>query len=246
MIRSRRSRPHVRRLLAIGLIAAAVFASGCVYLRLLELKRQFAQFDTYFSADTREGVDIICREPLLTPGDLRWLGIFPETLTTQQKEERWRVRWVKDAPPGEPETAVYDVELAARFENGRLAHVTIPERYFQYFPKELFVSLLRSAGGARIDRGSRSAEVENTPMPEKPSVAPPTLEAILGLLGRPAERSQQNGLEHFHYRYHAITSETKAKPIAVTFIFEPDTGRLHTLTAVLPRGTLHFKMSPAK
>lgn len=242
MIRSRRNLPHLRRLLAISLTAFAVLTSGCVYLRLLELKRQFAQFDAYFSADTRDGVDIECREPLLTPGDLRWLGVFPETITTHQKEERWRVRWVKDAPPGEPETAVYDVELAARFESGRLAHVAIPERYFQYFPKELFVSLLRSTGGARIDRGSRSAEVENTPMPEQPSVAPPTSEAILGLLGRPAERSMHEGLERFHYRYQAITSETKAKPIAVTFLFEPDTGRLHTLSAVLPRGTLHFKM----
>ena len=241
----RRNTPHLRRLLAFLLLASALFGSGCVYLRLLELKKQFARFDAFFKADTTDGVRIDCLKPLLRTDDVRWLGVFPEIIVTDGERETWRVRWIKDAPAGPPETAVYDVELSARFLDDQLCHVAIPERYFQFFPKELFVNLLRSTGSARIDRSSRSATVENAPAPDAPEIKPPTLDSIGGMLGRPTERTQRDGLDILRYRYRPVTREKKAKPLDVTFTFDAASGRLQLLVAQLPTGTVNFRVTPA-
>ncbi len=242
----RRNLPPLRRAFAFILLAAALLLSGCVYLRLLDLKKQFARFDENFTADTTDGVRIECLEPLLYTDDVRWLGVYPETIIADGVSEKWRVRWLKDPPPGEPETALYDVELEARFTDDRLTFVAIPERYFAFFPKELFVSLLRSTGGAKIDRSSRSADVENAPDPKAPEIKPPTLDSIGGMLGRPNERTTRDGLETFRYRYRALTPEKKAKPIEVTFSFDSATGRMQTLRAKLPTGTINFRVAPAR
>jgi hypothetical protein len=245
MILRRNSIP-LRRLLAFSFLAGALLLSGCVYLRLLDLKKQFARFDENFTADTTDGVRIECLNPILLPDDVRWLGVFPETINTEDVSEKWRVRWIKDPPPGDPETVVYDVELEARFTDERLVYVGIPERYFAFFPKELFVSLLRSTGGARIDRSSRSAEVDNTPDPKSAEIKPPTIDSIAGMLGRPSERTTRDGMEIFRYRYRALTTEKKAKPIEVTFSFDSATGRMQTLKAKLPTGTINFRVAPKK
>ncbi len=243
---ARRTSPRLRRLVALSLLGVALVFSGCVYLRLLELKKQFARFETFFKTDTSDGVRIECLKPLLLASDVRWLGVFPETITPGPgKTENWKVRWVKEAPPGPPEATVHDVELHARFTGERLSHVSIPERYFEFFPKELFVNLLRSTGGARIDRSSRSAEVENAPVPDAPAFAYPTRESLAGMPGRPTEQSSADGLDVFRYRYHTVTTEKEAEPIEVTFSFDAANGRLRTLRARLPTGTINYRVAPA-
>jgi hypothetical protein len=239
---TRRNQPLLRRICAFSVLAAALTLSGCVYLRLLDLKKQLAGFDTHFRADTSDGVRIECLKPILFADDVRWLGIYPETIITDGERENWRVRWLKEPPPGTREDAVYDVELAARFTKERLSFVSIPERYFAFFPKELFVGLLRSTGAARIDRGSRSADVDNEP--HAGGITPPTIDSIAGMLGRPNERLRRDGLDVFRYRYRAVTSEKKTKPIEVTFSFDVTTGRMQTLIAKLPTGTINFRVAP--
>jgi hypothetical protein len=267
----RRNPPRLRRLLVIALSAIALLAfGGCVYLRLLELKKQLARFDKNFAASTADGVAITCLDPLLKTGDVRWLGVFPEAVIPEpvapgerrvrkrsgdaepdeeehadeiETRETWRVRWVKESPPGPPEDAVHDVELRARFENGRLVFVAIPERYFQFFPKELFVNLLRSTGQARIDRESRSAEVENAPRPDAADIKLPTLDSIGAMLGRPTSRSVEEGRDVLRYRYRPITAEKKAKALEVTFSFDRTTKNLYSLIAQLPTGTIRFRVA---
>ena len=234
----------LRRLIALLLIACVATFSGCVYLRLLDLKKQFSRFDEHFKTDITDGLRIDCLEPLLQVGDARWLGIFPETITTEGDTEDWRVRWVKEPPPGAPETAVYDVELSARFVDGRLSRVGIPERYFAFCSKELFVNLLRSTGEARIDRGSRSAEVDNKRPATGPEPVLPTIASIDGMLGRPTEFTKKDGLTLYRYRYKPMTPEKKARSLEVSFVFNDGTGVLQTLTAKLPTGTIHFRVAP--
>jgi len=234
-----------QRLFALLLLACVVAFSGCVYLRLLDLKKQFSRFDQFFKTDITDGLRIDCLEPLLQVGDARWLGIFPETTTTAGSSEDWRVRWVKEPPPGAPETSVYDVELSARFVDGRLVLVGIPERYFAFFSKELFVNLLRSTGAARIDRSSRSAEVDNKPPAEGPELKLPTIASIDGMLGRPTEFTKKEGLTIYRYRYKPMTTEKKARSLEVSFVFNDGTGVLQALTAKLPTGTIHFRVAPS-
>jgi hypothetical protein len=66
--------------------------SGCIYLRLLELRNQLAAFDRYFEADLREGVKITCRKPVLLDGDMAFFRLVPESRERVGVAERWQFR----------------------------------------------------------------------------------------------------------------------------------------------------------
>lgn len=223
----------------------ALLLSGCVYLRLLQLKNQLADAEKNFRMDITDGLRIECLNPVLYGDDVRWLGIEPETVTGTPDAERWRVRWLKEPPPGIKEETVYDVELAAAFTNKRMSHVFIPEKYFAFFPKELFVNLLRSTGSAKIDRMSRQADVKAGSDPEKPAVPMPKMSSIEGMLGAPTERKSGVDDVTYLYRYKAVTTGAKAKPIEVSFTFDRATGELRKLTGKLPKGVLNYDLSKA-
>jgi hypothetical protein len=190
----------------IFLAAACAFAfllGGCVYVRLLQLKNQLAEADKHFQMDATNGVRIDCLHPILLGDDVRWLGIEPETIGGTPEAEIWRVRWIKETPPDVTETTIYDVELAAAFTKKKLSQVYIPEKYFAFFPKDLFVNLLRSTGTAKIDRTSRQADVNAGTDPEKPAIPMPKISEIEGMLGVPTEKKvgkseiTDRGLVHF-------------------------------------------------
>ncbi|MDR0902308.1 MAG: hypothetical protein LBM92_06020 [Opitutaceae bacterium] len=241
------SRPRrLRALLALALLAPALLLSGCVYLRLLSLKKQLNNVPANFRVGTADGVDVRLVNPVLKPGDIRWLGIHPASSATAGNTETWRARWLKEAPPGSGETAVYDLEIAMRFDDGRLARVNIPERYFAHVSKDLFLNLLRSAGEARVNKAAREAEVENTA--EKPGETPPPppgREVIGRMLGLPTRQTTDSaGRATYYYRYKPQTAESGAKPVESTFVFDATTQLLLRLSIKLPTGKIHFNFPP--
>src|SRR5688572_32930467 len=131
-----RNRIHLRQIAAIALTASALLFSGCVYLRLLELKRQIDRFDQFFGLQTSDGVALICHTPVLRTSDVRWIGLKPENVKALGDAEHWRVRWIKQLPPGVKEKLEYDIVLELWFANEKLTRVTIPERYFSIMPKD--------------------------------------------------------------------------------------------------------------
>jgi len=88
------------RVTALVLMVATLLLSGCVYLRLLELKLQLGKFDEYFALQTNDGLAIICHTPVLRTDDVRWIGLKPESTKKLGRAEHWQVRWVKQLPPG--------------------------------------------------------------------------------------------------------------------------------------------------
>jgi hypothetical protein len=240
-------KPKPFRLIVFVLLAALALPwAGCVYLRLLQLKNQLAEANKNFKMDVTDGVRIACLHPILYGDDVRWLGIEPESVSGDPEQERWKVRWVKEPPPEAHETTVYNVELAATFAQSRLSEIYIPERYFAFFPKELFVNLLRSTGAAKIDRISRQADVNAAADPEKPSIPLPRITAIEGMLGLPTERKESDAEVTCRYRYNAMTTGEKVKPIEVSFIFDRETGELRKLIGKLPKGVISYDLTAAK
>jgi hypothetical protein len=235
--------PRTRGLLGILLGVVMLSLGGCVYLRLLELKNQLADFDRHFQIDSKDGVRLVCLEPLLYSDDLRWLGVAPEKSERQGDAESWHVRWVKEVPPGITETAVYDVELGVRFVRDRLVEIDIAERFFAFFPKEVFVRLIRSAGQAQIDRGARKANVNTGVPPEALRSQLPKVSSIEEMLGHPSEKSIADGKMSYRYRYKPVAPSAKIKPIDMLFVFNLNTGRLERLTGKLPTGTVDFDLA---
>lgn len=211
-----------------------------MYFRLLQLKAQLGHFDQNFSAATTDGVTIECLHPVLLGDDLRFLGIDPKSIKIKGDTAHWHVRWLKDEPPHSREKVLHDVELFLDLRDDKLTALHIPERYFEFFPKELFIDLLRSTGQASIDKLSRKAEVKAGQEMAQTEASLPSLSSVENLLGVPTERIQEGTTVRYRYRYRTETPTGRGKAIEVTFTFDTKTGDLRKLVGKLPKGTMSY------
>lgn len=225
----------LRALLAIAWCGIALVTSGCVYLRLLELKHQIAAFEKHFAVQTDDGIRIICLHPVLLMEDVRWIGLVPEQRKQVGNAERWLVRWVKQLPDGVRESGNFDIVVELLFAEGKLTRIGIPERYFSLLPKSFVIDLMRSLGIARVDRGDRTVEAEL-------DVARPKQVAIQQLLGHPTGRSDQGALTVMRYRYVPAsgTGLARAAVFDMTITFASDIGRLLRWQGKTPVGRIGF------
>jgi len=230
------------RFVSLLLIGAVSFAlGGCVYLRLLEFKKQLSHFDENFTMLATEDISLQCLHPLLQPDDVRWLGGAPKTAVVSNGGAEWVIRWVKENAPGVKEEAVYDMEVDLRFIDGRVVEARVPKRYLTYVSRELFVSMLRSTGTATVNKGDHHADAQTeTP----PASVLPNLSKIKAMLGEPTRKETSAArIVHF-YRYRLDSAEPAAKAIEVSFAFDSASGELRKFTAQLPRGTLNYDFLP--
>ena len=227
-------------MLLIGIVS--LLLGGCVYLRLLELKKQLSHFDENFAVPPTEDLTLQCLHPLLQPGDLRWLGAVPKSITPREGGEDWVVRWVKETDSGIKEEFVYDMVLNLRFVDGRMVEVQIPKRHLAYVSKDLLVAMLRSTGAAKVDRDDHAADAQTE---TSATVPPPNLSTIKAMLGEPTSKQTTAGHIIQLYRYRLDVAATTAKPIEATFVFDAASGELRKFTARLPRGTLNYGFKSA-
>lgn len=226
-------------LLLIG--AASLLLGGCVYLRLLEFKKQLGHFDENFVVLQTEDLSIRCLHPVLQSDDLRWLGAAPKTIVPHDGDEDWLVRWVKEPAPGSKEEFVYDMELAASFTDDRLTMARIPSRYLAYVSKDVILNMLHSTGTAKVNRDSHEAEARTA----APAATPmPNLGTIKAMMGEPTRRDNSPGLIIYFYRYRLDSENTSIKPVEISFTFGADNGQLLKFTARLPHGTLNYDFTP--
>jgi hypothetical protein len=220
---------------AVAMAAVALLLGGCVYLRLLELKHQIAAFDRNFGVSTETGVRIECHHPVLLTDDVKWIGLAPEHRKAIGTAEDWDVRWVKDLPSGIHDNGPFDIVIQLRFVEDKLTRVAIPERYFAVMSKTLLIDLLRSLGGAKVDRDRRSIEAQL-------ASSRPDLPAIQKLLGLPTDRANEGGQAILHYRYVPVATARLARAAVfdMTLRFDAKTGQLLRWQGRTPVGTVGF------
>lgn len=228
------------RLLAGSLIACCVFFSGCVYFRLLEFKQQLSDFDRFFTLKTDDGLRLACLTPVLLVEDFRWLGLTPETVKTRGQSEQWRIRWVKQLPPGATESDAHDIEMQLIFTDGKFTRLFLPERYFAFVPKPFFTGLLRSLGKAGVDKSRRLAEVNFTPEERALLTTRVVATSLAMLLGTPSEKTVETTHTTLRYRYTPIPPESKNGVIDMSFTFDTATGQLQRLNGRSPVGQIAF------
>lgn len=221
--------------LLILLSLCGLLLSGCVYLRLLQVKKQIGAFERNFFVHTDDGVRIECRKPVLKTDDVRWIGLEPEQTEKRDEVEAWQVRWVKQLPPEVNESGTYDIVLQLEFAADKLRQVTIPERYFEVMPKHLLIDLLRSLGGARIDQDARALEAQL-------AGAAPDLPGVQRLLGRPSREVVTKKETIYGYRYVPSTGRGLARSAVfdIAVHFENGTDRLLRWEGTTPVGKVGF------
>lgn len=225
-------------------VGAALLLSGCVYLRLLELKKQLGRFDEFFGVQTTDGLAIVCHEPVLRPADLRWIGVKPERTRQLGHAEEWQVRWVKQLPPGIHEPIEYDITLNLGFADDRLTRVAIPEKYFAVMPKPFLVGVIRSLGRGRIDKAGR--QIETAISPADIAAARPNLPDVDKLLGRPSEERQEGTTTIVRYRYVPSTPESRTGVFDMHLTFDTKSGELLKWQGLTQVGKIGFDFAQTK
>lgn len=233
-----------RRWIAAALACATLLLGGCVYLRLLELKRQFAQFDRHFALHTSDGLRIVAQHPVLLTEDVRWLGLRPETIRRLGQAEQWHIRWVKQLPPGVIDKATFYVALDLTFANGKLTGIAIPESYFALLPKEFVIGMIRSLGGAQVDKSAR--RVEAAVDADAARLARPKLPTVDKILGVPTEEREEGRHTLQRYRYILATKEPGGGVFEMTLRYDTKSGELLHWQGKTPMGNIAFNFSGKK
>jgi len=229
------------RVTALVLMVATLLLSGCVYLRLLELKLQLGKFDEYFALQTNDGLAIICHTPVLRTDDVRWIGLKPESTKKLGRAEHWQVRWVKQLPPGITETIEYDIVLELGFVEDKLTRVAIPERYFAVMPKPFLIGVIKSVAGGKINKSQK--RIEATVGAAEVAAARPNLPSIDKLLGRPSEERIEGANTIVRYRYVPSTKESKAGVFDMALTFDTRSGELLRWQGKTPVGNIGFNFA---
>lgn len=234
----RRGARALRIAAGAALATAALCLSGCVYLRLLELKKQLGRFDEFFGVQTADGLAIVCHQPVLLGDDLRWIGVKPETARKLGQAEHWRVRWVKQLPPQVREEIEYDIVLELSFAENKLTRLAIPEKYFAVLPKPFLVGVIRSLGRGRVDKTGR--RIEAAVSAAEIAAARPNLPGIDKLLGQPSEEREAGSTTIVRYRYVPATKESRAGVFDMHLTFDTRSGELLKWQGTTPVGRIGF------
>jgi hypothetical protein len=218
------------------LAALCLLLGGCVYLRLLELKHQLADFDRYFAVDETDGLAFTFKEPVLLVDDMEFLEMAPESTGQLGAAMRWHLRWIKDyAVSGEHPTD-YEVQAGFTFVDGNLTRVHLPEHIFSFVQKSFVLQALRSLGHASVDKSKHSARTTL----DSPNLAPLTRTDLLHFLGAPLDTRSEGSHLLLHYRYTNVCASPTPGKIDFTFTLDAATQNVVHLEGKLFHAEVEF------
>jgi hypothetical protein len=235
-----------RTVLRLAVAGVCLILGGCIYLRLLALKNQLADFDRYFGVDLRQGVAIICRQPVLLDEDMAFFKLVPETRRRLANVERWHFRWVKayQAPGEEPQN--YEVSVDFMFVDHKLARVLLPERLFVFVPKHFFLTIVRAFGHAQVDQARRTASANVHEVFAPGMIPPPPSDTELAaMLGAPESKTETAAGIVWNYRYQAASADQRSGRIDVTFTLNPATHKARRIQGKIFDLTLDINLAEA-
>lgn len=208
-----------------GVLAAAVAAlgvlSGCVYLRLLDVKRQLVEFDRHFSIGGRAELTIEFLTPVLFQKDTRFLiGALPagETLTEEGTLDHYEffLHRSTDAPP--PPLDRLSLDLGYR--DRKLVKIIVPETFLLFFSRNVLVETFKQAKDAAVYEMKRLARAKIRLSPAVEAELP-SLTRTIFLLGEPGEKVSLGEDETLVYRF-GVTTESRPVPIVGRLTFNRD------------------------
>lgn len=186
------------------LIATAL--SGCVWLRLLEIKSQLTEFDQYFQVEVADQHFILnLRKPVLLSEDFTYLTkLNPSRVGTLPQGYRWFLDFTHD-PAAKSQKGQHLIFAMSFTKDGKLSAFDFSPLFLQMAPAAFLEASIRSLGLGKVDQGKQQLKVDPEDLP-KLTEKLPRREAILAVLGPPTEQSIQDGLKVLLYRFKAETT----------------------------------------
>jgi hypothetical protein len=194
----------VRSIVLLGLGLLIISLSGCVYLRLLSLKKQFADFDRFVKIEVTDSFTAHFNKPVLYNKDIVTLSkLQPSSIEKHGDEENWTYHFKKLDSNNQPVVASdTDIYYVMRFNNKKLMRsLTLSPILMRIAPAEFLEMSLRSLGGAKVIKSKRQVHgnIDNLP---KLNRQLPKRQEIIKHLGAPFSEEIVNDylLVTYHYR----------------------------------------------
>jgi len=212
---------------------------GCVYLRFLELRHQFANFGSYFQIEEKGGIALVFLKPVLLSEDIAWLmGGKPIYEKETEGETVWKYVFKKQPPNLDKED--FDIPVFLFFKNNRLVRVSFPERFLKYFSKPLLARVLGSVGSAEVSKLSRKitsgVKIEDYSMM-------PRREHFIEVMGRPSAIKNLPSGNLLTYVYTAGgSSEKENANLTLHLLFHNGDGHLIRAEGIIRGFSIRFNI----
>lgn len=208
-----------RRVAGSLLVALALLGlTGCVYLRLLTVQRQFAHFDRYVRVLEEGGLTLEFVEPVLLTEDFTTLlKVAPSAVQTNGSRVDWQWTFVKAAVTNEAAGA-YDITFTTTFVSNRFARMTFPPRFLAMMPKSYIVEVMRGLGRAEIARQEKKAVLNWAGAADSPGREPLVRGRIEQLLGQAAQVQLEPERDTWWYRYRLKTESPVREAVRQAWI----------------------------
>ena len=238
-------RRTLRVVYRIVLTCFTAFAlSSCLLNRVVELKGQFCEFESNFSLQFDDSVDIYFNKPVLLDSDILWLSGAPPTKITKSADELTMTFVIEKvmSQPGyvpDPENDIQVDLHFGRFDDGfKLKHVRMdPKLSVLMNPDFLSEEVINSAARDVCDTGwSFASTTLEMDISEQELSLLPNREEILELLGAPFDQVDQDTGFVYQYRLKGEKRESEFARLVVWFDetgekpvrMESDYSRYHT------------------
>jgi hypothetical protein len=194
----------VRSLLALAVLLPL---AGCVWLRLLEVKGQLAEFDRNFRvevADQRFTVHFL--HPVLLSEDFTYLTkLNPSRIEALPSGQRWYMDFHHVAPRNKVQAGQNLVFAMNLTRKRKLATFEFSPLFLQMAPPAFLEASIRSLGRGKVDQGKHQLKVDAEDLP-KLTEQLPKRKTILDVLGPPSEQAEKDGLVVLIYRFEAAAT----------------------------------------
>ena len=232
----------------IGLLSLTL--TGCVYLRLLSLKNQLADFDRFVKVYDDHGLTLEFVHPVLTSEDLLWLiKLHPTQVTRSDNLETWSWTFEKQGAAASAESRNFDLTFKTSFTNATLCRFTLSERFLSVMPKEAILGMMRAVGQADIDERNRTAKAKVQTNVNGVTLEPASKTEVTRLLGAPCTTVESTSGQTCRYNYFLKTDTpgpAKTKEAWTVFTFDKTTDRLVHAEANFAGFRFRLDFAPAK
>jgi len=192
-----------RTAICVALVLLVGPLSGCLYLRLMEFKKQLSRFDDFFEAKEEQGLKLLFSKPVLLSGDIVFLlKLGPTKVETDNGRKLWIYTFEKRYRGEKTEEGNFDVSVTMVFVNDKLCETRFPPRFLAIVPKPFLVRTLRSLAHAKVNPDKRSAKAELISEGSPDDGEVPRRREVLKFLGDPFEVKTTDKTITLTYRYY--------------------------------------------
>jgi hypothetical protein len=187
------------KFLLVLFLSLTLLTTGCVYLRLLQVKRQLSAFNSYFQIEEQDKLTLVFLKPVLLAKDVTWLMNSPPMSRKETEEGHlWEYVMEKQYRDSDYEESDFNIPISMVFVDDKLRQISFPERFLRYLSKPLLARMLTSMGEAEIDKARRRA---GSRFQARGTVEIPREEQVLDVLGKPYSTEESDDTKRLIYAY---------------------------------------------